>query len=447
MKKNKDFLNIANRLLKNLLSKGIDEAAVEIDKSAQTQIKFVNSELTGITSWDTLHANIFAVMKKRVVATRVDCLDNNDLRKAAQKVRAMMTHASPNEGFGGLAQGPFKYHSIKNSCDTKIANIGDRGIDICEASINVAAKEGASRVSGNFDSSYNERYLVTSGKVELEERGTHAYLSIRAIVDKDATGHKTACSRMLGKLDYVNASKKAARYAVMGKNPIKANSGKQDIVFDPMGFAVLLDNISHAASAFSVESGMSFFNGMIGKDVAANNVSLFDDGTIANGFGSRKADDEGTPIKQNAIIKDGKLMGYLHNHTTSKRYVVLSTGNAGLISPEPWNTFLQPGRNSSDKLIKGVDKGLYITNIWYTRYQNHATGDFSTIPRDSIFLIRNGRLHRPVKGIRISDNMVNVLKSIRQISNSPEQVFNWETEKPVTTPFVLVSGIKITKSE
>ena len=51
-----------------------------------------------------------------------------------------------------------------------------------------------------------------------------------------------------------------------------------------------------------------------------------------------------------------------------------------------------------------------------------------------------------MKGIRISDNMINVLNNIQNISNESEQVFGWETESPVVTPFVHVKNINITRS-
>ncbi|MBA4320982.1 MAG: TldD/PmbA family protein, partial [Flavobacterium sp.] len=69
-----------------------------------------------------------------------------------------------------------------------------------------------------------------------------------------------------------------------------------------------------------------------------------------------------------------------------------------------------------------------------------------TIPRDGIFLIKNGEIVKSLKGLRISDNLQRILLNIVDISNKPEWIYWWglETQIPVFTPYVLVKNVKIT---
>lgn len=115
-----------------------------------------------------------------------------------------------------------------------------------------------------------------------------------------------------------------------------------------------------------------------------------------------------------------------------------------MIAPEPTNIILKPGKFSKESLFKYVKNGLYITNIWYTRFQNYLTGDFSTIPRDGIFLIKNGEIVKSLKGIRISDNLQRILLNIIRISNKPEWIQGWENETPAFIPYVLVKDVNVT---
>ena len=87
-----------------------------------------------------------------------------------------------------------------------------------------------------------------------------------------------------------------------------------------------------------------------------------------------------------------------------------------------------------------------MTNIWYTRFQNYRTGDFSTIPRDGLFIIRNGELWQPVKGLRITDNLQRLLENITALSNKPETILWWgmDDQIPSTTPYVLVKDLNLT---
>jgi PmbA protein len=51
-----------------------------------------------------------------------------------------------------------------------------------------------------------------------------------------------------------------------------------------------------------------------------------------------------------------------------------------------------------------------------------------------------------VKDIRISENMLNILKNVKAVGNDPMQVHWWEVDSPVFSPHVLVENVNITRS-
>ena len=88
-----------------------------------------------------------------------------------------------------------------------------------------------------------------------------------------------------------------------------------------------------------------------------------------------------------------------------------------------------------------------MTNTWYTRFQNYAKGDFSTIPRDGIFLVENGEIKQSLKDIRISDNALSLLNNIVGISKERQHVHWWgEADPPSLSPYVLIKNVHVTKS-
>ena len=445
-KKEQTMEKASRYLLKALQKEGADDVVINAVDYENNQIKFVNNSVVETTTWNSKAINIFMNCKKKIISSTIRAFNEKALEKSAKILVKNAMLSGENSDFNGIAKGPFKYKKPLETYDKQIENLGERGTEIVEDAISVALREGAARICGNFEYGTSKNYLLTSNNVEVSDKGTSAYMSVRAFTDKDSSGQKTACSRILKKLDYRYAARKAAVFSVMGRNPEDTKAGKYDVFFDPMAFSVILHNIASAYSVFSVEAGLSFFAGKLNKKVANKKVTIYDDGGLANGYGSETFDDEGTPTGKTTIIKEGILKNCVHNFSTGKKYGVKSTGNAGLMSPEPTNTILAKGKESKDKIFDGINKGFYITNLWYTRYQNHATGDFSTVPRDSIFYIENGRIKKAVKGTRISDNMINVLNNIQNVSNESEQVFGWETESPVVTPFVHVKNINITRS-
>ena len=107
---------------------------------------------------------------------------------------------------------------------------------------------------------------------------------------------------------------------------------------------------------------------------------------------------------------------------------------------------MDPGDSSKDELFKQVKHGLYLTNTWYTRFQNYAIGDFSTIPRDGIYLIEDGEIKQSLKDLRLSDNILRLLNQIKGISKERQHVHWWlEADPPSLSPYVLAEDIQMTR--
>jgi PmbA protein len=219
------------------------------------------------------------------------------------------------------------------------------------------------------------------------------------------------------------------------------------VVFDPLFVGSLLGMWGSMASAYDVMVQLSIFVNKLGKKVASENVTLRDvpgSYSIAN----RVFDDEGVPAQENIIIEKGELKTYLHNTSTAKIFKTKTTANAGIVFPKPWNIEMDSGDINKEELRKEVKHGLYLTNTWYTRFQNYKTGEFSTIPRDGIFQIENGEIKCSLKNIRLSDNALRMLSNITAISKERQHVHWWgEADPPSLSPYILMKDVHITTSK
>src|SRR3989338_5238853 len=319
--------------------------------------------------------------------------------------------------------------------------------DKLEAGINKTLEVGAKRTSGLLEASEAEYLLLTSNNVEAIDKSSLVHFSVRSFFDNEASGHITNSSRILKNFHIEKSCQEASEIAVQSKNPQIRKKGAFDIIFSPLASAPLLDRIGDATSSFNVDARLSFLVDKLNHNIADENIVLRDDATIKNCIGSTKFDSEGVPTQNNIIIDKGILKTYLHNSSTAKKFNVETTANAGLIAPQPWNLVLESIYPlSKEKLFKEIKNGLYVTNIWYTRFQNQETGEFSTIPRDAIFVIKNGEINGCVKGIRISDSMLRILQNIVLTANDPKQIRSWEAEIPCVLPHILVRNVNITTS-
>ncbi len=438
--------SIAAYLVGQLKGKGADDVVVSAGTERATQLKFSNSAISTTQTWHSEKLSVFIAMQKKLVSTSIRDISRAAADDAAEKLIRFAKAAVPNREYRGIAEGPFSYRDIPETYDNRIACIGDKAVDILKGAMDAAIRNGAKRTAGVLEMSSGSSYLLTSNNVEAEDRGTNAYFSIRAFVDKYASGHHTCNSRVLGKFRPEASAERAATIAKQAVNPEPGKPGTYDVIFSPLPFANILESIGKAASIFNVESKLSCFAGKLGKKVGSENVTLVDDGTLRNGFASLKFDEEGVPAQRNVIIDQGVLKTYLHNTSTARRHKVKTTANAGLVTPNPFNLIFQKGKFNKEEMIRQVKFGLIVTNVWYTRFQNYETGDFSTIPRDGMFLIENGKVTGPVKELRISDNLMRILQNVVSVGDGQEQVFGWEVEIPTLTPPVLVKGVRVTKS-
>jgi len=430
-------------LIKFALKEGAGDVIIEKNVGETKQIKFANNSIAVSQKWNMESCKIFIACKKKVITTVLFDTSEEALKNS---IRSMIKNAKmlqENKNYLGIAEGPFRYKQIAKSFDKKI--ISADTTDIVESMIN-SALENSKNTAGILYTSYSERSLETSNNVSANEKATSIQLSIRAFNTDDESGHAASCSRVLSKIKPEELGRRAGEISKLAKNPEKAEEGKFDILFEPIAIANLLNLTSRSASAFMIDSGFSFLKDKLNKKIGSPIVNLIDDGRKENGYFSSVFDDEGAPTQTTSIIEKGVLKKYLHNTSTAKKYKTETTSNAGLIAPSPTNTILKEGNITKEKIIKEIDSGMYVTNVWYTRFQNYLSGDFSTIPRDGIFLIKNGEIVKSLKGIRITDNLQRILENFSDLANKPEWIIWWglEGQSPVLTPHVLVKNVNIT---
>ena len=141
--------------------------------------------------------------------------------------------------------------------------------------------------------------------------------------------------------------------------------GVMPVVIGPgFGGVIFHEACGHAMEATSVADGMSVLSHDLNKKVASSIVNIVDDGTLDKEWGSTKIDDEGCETKRNILIKDGILVGYLIDEINNRKMGMQVTGSGRresyLYAPTSRmnNTYLLPGTDSFDDMIKSIKLGL-----------------------------------------------------------------------------------------
>ena len=214
----------------------------------------------------------------------------------------------------------------------------------------------------------------------------------------------------------------AVRQALLNLEAGPAPAGTMTVVLGPGWPGVLLhEAVGHGLEGDFNRKGTSAFSGRLGQKVAADCVTVVDDGTIARRRGSLTIDDEGTPTRQNVLIENGVLKGYMQDRLNARLMKVEPTGNgrresfAHLPMPRMTNTFMLPGEHAPEEIIASVPRGLYAVN--FAGGQVDITSGRFVFSASEAYLIENGRVTRPVRGATLIGNGPEVMTRVSMVGN------------------------------
>jgi TldD protein len=166
--------------------------------------------------------------------------------------------------------------------------------------------------------------------------------------------------------------------------------------------------LAHEALGHLAEADLtinSAFNGKLGEIVAAEGVTMVDDGTISENVGTSKYDDEGVPPSRVELIKESVLTELLTNREYAAKLSLRPTGNAraeNYLGPpliRMRSTFFEPGDWTEDEIFEGIDFGYYCVDFRGGQAQMNASYQVGI---QEAYEIVNGEIGRPVTDLSIS---------------------------------------------
>ena len=214
----------------------------------------------------------------------------------------------------------------------------------------------------------------------------------------------------------------AVHQAVVNLDAAPAPAGNMTVVLGNGWPGILLhEAIGHGLEGDFNRKGSSAFSGRIGERVAAQGVTVVDDGTLARRRGSLQMDDEGNATQCTTLIENGILKGYLQDSLNARLMGVPVTGNARRESyahipmPRMTNTYMLNGDKDPQEIIASVKHGLYAVN--FGGGQVDITSGKFVFSTAEAYMIEDGKITHPVKGATLIGNGPDVLTRISMIGN------------------------------
>ena len=175
----------------------------------------------------------------------------------------------------------------------------------------------------------------------------------------------------------------------------------------------------HEAFGHLAEADLALAGGVLaynmGKKIASDLVTFYDDGTLDGAFGSFHYDDEGIQAQKTLLIQDGVVTGLMHNRETANNFNVKPTGNARAedFRVEPVirmrNTYMTPRDQTFDELVEDVKQGYFFKS--FRGGQANLDGAFQVGIQEAYEII-NGELGEPVRDASMSGNTLETLLKV-----------------------------------
>jgi TldD protein len=212
----------------------------------------------------------------------------------------------------------------------------------------------------------------------------------------------------------------AARRAVLQVEASPCPSGTFTVVLSSTaGGTMVHEACGHGLEADFYDKRLSVYSGRLGEKVAADCVTVVDDGTLAGNRGTNRIDGEGTPASRVVLIENGVLRSLLQSRTTARKLGMEPTGNGRRESyrhlpiPRMRNTLISSGGDHPGDIVASVEDGIFVAEM--------GGGEVDIVSGNFVFActeayrIRDGKVAEPLRDATLTGNGPEVLTIIDRV--------------------------------
>jgi PmbA protein len=278
--------------------------------------------------------------------------------------------------------------------------------------------------SGAFSTEASTIAIANTNGLRSRHTTTQAKLLAVMTGQDGASGYAQAVSPDVGAIDAAAVGAEAADKATRSVGATDLEPGAYDVILEEYAVQTIIEYLSYAGfSALAVEEGRSFME--LGKQVMGPNVSIWDDGNDASGLPSA-ADFEGVAKHRVDLVTDGVASGLVHDTATARRAEMSPTGHAlpapNTFGPLAWNLFMAPGSSSKEAMLSSIERGVWVTRFHYVNIVHPRKAVLTGMTKDGTFLIEDGRIVRPVRNLRFTEEIPAAFSRIQAIGAATKLV-------------------------
>lgn len=436
--KNRNLMSFGESLVEFGKKKGADEVEIVIGDSSEFSVEIRNGQIERLIEAGSRGISVRLFIGQKSATASSSDLSKDTLHALIENAvaRARLSHADP---FAGL---PEKEDPIQ---DVKSLQLFDPGIQemtaeekicyarntetICLADERIKHSHGA-----GFETVVGSLFIVNSNGFAHSYTQTSCscgvYLQAGKGDDVFEEGWHDAARNRNNLMTPEQIAQKAVHRATRLIGARKIATQNAPVVFEPKMTAGILNFLYACINGHNVYMKQTFLSELLGEKIAAESVTVIDDGLMPGAPGTKPFDSEGVPTRKTTVLKRGVLNHFLLDTYAARKLGMQSTGNASGAN----NLYIEAGTVKPEQMIRTVDNGLLLTGT-IGQGLIPTTGDMS---RGAFGMwIENGEIAYPVAEITIAGNLRRMLQNIELIGD------DLEFRRSVTGPSVKIAEMTI----
>ena len=425
-------------------------------------LRFADGRPTQSTAIDDITVDIAIPFDGHVGRAATNAIDVAALTECSERARAA-ARAAASSGEGGFPgfvprqEGVWRGRTYDEA--TAVLDPAEGGAAL-EQAFSVAAEQGLEAHGIWTVAEQQQAWAVDEGggvAGGIAERRTDAFMKVICIAPSGRSGYAAASSIASRDLDAHALAAPAAEKALAGGEPAELPPGEYTVVFEPHAVGWLCDLLAGCAfNGLAHAEGRGALDGRLGELVAAPAINLADSPghpwTLPRTF-----DAEGSRKSPLPLIQDGVAHGVAHDIRSAALAGdgVATTGHAlapggDAAGPHPTNLVLGGGGAAGEaELCAPVERGIYVTRLWYANVVRPKETLITAVTRDGTFLIEDGVVTRPLRDLRLTDSVLRILSQTQALGRDQQltsdgEFYGRRFAYGVVCPALRADGVRFT---
>lgn len=417
----------AQAVLKRALSfSKADECSVNLTGSQSGNIRYALSAVSTAGATNTMTLMVNSTFGKRTGSATINEFDDASLEKVVRRAEELAKLAPENnEYMPGL--GPQSFADSIGFNSATAAMTPDSRAEMVAKSLQVA-KEGKLEAAGYLVNTASFRSTMNSHNLFAYHKETEVNFSV-TIRNQAGTGSGYVDQRYndVTKLDTLTQTKLAAVKTLGSAGARAIEPGKYTVILEPLAASNILGDLLNVFDARNADEGRSLMSKKgggtrLGEQLFDEKVTIYTD-PLNPELPSSTWSNEGLPLEKTVWIDKGviKNLAYSRFWADKKGVKPNSSGGIGGFRGGGNTPFgglggrsmiMEGGSGTLEDLIKGTEKGILVTRLWYVRLVDAQTLVNTGVTRDGTFYIENGQIKYPIKNFRFNESPIIILNNI-----------------------------------